>query len=78
MSGGTETRGRALMTALDGVLALMSVPLVTQMWLLTATLESDLAGHHGAAWPGLVLSALLFAACATLLGFVRRLDRRMR
>lgn len=74
-----DTRGRAvLMTALDGVLALMSVLLVTQMWLLTATLESDLAGHHEAAVPGLVLSALLFAACAGLLGFVRRLDHRVR
>jgi hypothetical protein len=48
------------------------------MWLLTATLESDLAGHHDAAVPGLVLSSLLFAGCAALLGFVRRLDRRMR
>jgi predicted Co/Zn/Cd cation transporter (cation efflux family) len=69
-------RGRVL-TALDGALALMAVLLVTQMWLLTATLESVLAGHHGAAVPGALLSAVLFAGCATLLAFVRRLDRRM-
>jgi hypothetical protein len=77
VNGGAENRRSALMTALDGVLALMSVLLVTQMWLLTATLESDLAGHHDSAVPGLVLSALLFAGCAALLGFVRRLDRRI-
>lgn len=79
MSGPVEDgRRTSLKTALDGVLALMSVLLVTQMWLLTATLESDLAGHHDDAVPGVVLSALLFAGCAALLGFVRRLDRRMR
>jgi hypothetical protein len=70
-------RGR-LLTALDGALALMAVLLVTQMWLLTATLESVLAGHEAAALPGVLLSALLFAGCAALLGFIRRLDRRMR
>ena len=79
MSDSGEPRRRAaLMTALDGVLALMSVLLVTQMWLLTATLESDLAGHHDAAVPGVVVSAVLFAGCAALLGFVHRLDRRTR
>jgi hypothetical protein len=70
-------RRAVLMTALDGVLALMCVLLVIQMWLLTATLESDLAGHHGAAVPGVALSALLFGGCAALLGFVNRLDRRL-
>jgi hypothetical protein len=69
-------RGRVL-TALDGALALMAVLLVTQMWLLTATLEMVLAGHHEAAVPGALLSALLFGGCATLLAFIRRLDRRM-
>ena len=71
------SRPRAL-TAIDGALALIAVLLIVQMWLLTATLESDLAGHHGASVPGVILSALLFAGCAALLGFVRRLDRRMR
>ena len=78
MNGSGEPRRRAaLMTALDGVLALMSVLLVTQMWLLTATVESVLAGHHDAAVPGALLSAVLFAGCATLLVFIGRLDRRM-
>ena len=70
-------RGR-LLTALDGALALMTVLLVTQMWLLTATLESVLAGHEGAALPGVLVSAFLFAGCTALLGFIRRLDQRMR
>ena len=45
------TRPRAL-TAIDGALALVAVLLVVQMWLLTATLETYLAGHHEAAVPG--------------------------
>jgi hypothetical protein len=71
-------RRSRLLTAVDGALALMAVLLVTQMWLLTATLESVLAGHDDAALPGVALSAVLFAGCAGLLGFIHRLDRRMR
>jgi hypothetical protein len=71
-------RRARLLTALDGALALMTVLLVTQMWLLTATLESVLAGHEGAALPGVLVSAVLFAGCAALLGFIRRLDQRLR
>lgn len=52
--------------AIDGALALLSVLLVVQMWLLTATLEADLAGHHETALPGAALSGLLFAACVAL------------
>jgi len=33
----------------DGTIALIAVLLVVQMWLLTATLETSLAGHRGAA-----------------------------
>lgn len=70
-------RRARVLTALDGALALMAVLLVTQMWLLTATLESVLAGHDDAAVPGVLLSAVLFAGCAALLVFIRRLDRRI-
>ena len=43
---------------------------------LYPSLESVLAGHEGAALPGVLLSALLFAGCAAFLGFIRRLDHR--
>jgi hypothetical protein len=70
-------RRARMLTALDGTLALMSVLLVTQMWLLTATLESVLAGHHGAELPGFLVSATLFAGCVALLAFARRLEQRL-
>lgn len=67
-------RGRGL-TAVEAVMFLVIVLLMVQMWLLTATLESYLAGHRGAALPGALISGVLFASCLALYRFVRRLDR---
>jgi hypothetical protein len=66
------------LTALDGAIALIAVLLIVQMWLLTATLESYLAGHHQAALPAALVSALLFAAAFSLYLFIERLDRASR
>jgi hypothetical protein len=71
------SRPRAL-TAIDGALTLVAVLLVVQMWLLTATLETYLAGHHEAAVPGAIVSGLLFAACLALYVFVLRVDAEVR
>jgi len=67
--------GRHL-TAIDGAMALIAVLLVVQMWLLTATLENWLAGHHEAALPAAIVSGVSFAACFALQLFIGRLDRR--
>ena len=71
------SRSRAL-TAIDGALALVAVLLVVQMWLLTATLETYLAGHHEVAGPGAIVSGLLFAACFGLYAFVLHVDAEVR
>jgi hypothetical protein len=71
------SRARAL-SAVDGALALVAILLVVQMWLLTATLETYLAGHHAAAVPGALVSGLLFAACVALYVFVLRVDAEVR
>jgi len=70
-----ERRG---LTVIDGALALLAILLVVQMWLLTATLESYLAGDRAAALPTAIVSALLFAACAGLYRLVVRVDREVR
>jgi len=62
--------------AADGALALLAVLLVVQMWLLTATLELDLAGQTHVPLPAAMLSGLLFAACAGLGLLVERLHAR--
>jgi hypothetical protein len=77
VSAPARPRSRSL-TAIDGAIGLIAVLLVVQMWLLTATLESFLAGHHHAALPAAVLSALLFGACFGLYLFIGRADRASR
>jgi hypothetical protein len=61
--------------AVDAVMILVIILLMTQMWLLTATLESYLAGHHDVVLPGMLASAALFLVCAGLYWLVLRLDR---
>lgn len=62
--------------AIDGAMALMVVLLIVQVWLLWATLDAYLAGDSGVSLAGLVVSGLLFAACAGLYIFVARLETR--
>ena len=70
-----ERRG---LTAIDGAIALIAILLIVQMWLLTATLESFLAGHRDVALPSALVSGLLAAACFGLYLFVRGVDREER
>jgi hypothetical protein len=74
VSGEARPRNRSL-TAIDGAIALIAVLLIVQMWLLTATLESHLAGHHDAALPGALLSGALFVAGFALYAFIEKADR---
>jgi hypothetical protein len=48
------------------------------MWLLTATLESYLAGDPDVALPAALISGLLFLCCGALYVFVAHLDSRAR
>ena len=70
-----ERRG---LTAIDGALALLAILLIVQMWLLTATLESWLAGHHGVALPGVLISGALALAVLGLYRFIHGVDREVR
>lgn len=66
------------LTAIDGVLALIAILLMVQIWLLSATLESYLGGHREAVAAGAVISGVLFAACLGLYLFVDRIDSETR
>ena len=74
----TDPRQHRGLTAIDGAMALIVVLLIVQIWLLSATLESFLAGHREAAIPGAIISALLFLACLGLYLFVDRIDSEVR
>jgi len=61
-------------TVIDAAMFLVVILLITQMWLLTATLESYLAGHISVTLPGMLVSALLFAGCLGLYRVVATAD----
>lgn len=61
--------------AIDAAMVMVILVLMVQMWLLTATLESYLAGHRDVALPGLLSSLGLFGVCAFLYWLVLRVDR---
>ena len=63
---------------MDGAMALIVLLLIVQIWLLSATLESFLAGDSAAALPGAIVSAVLFLACLGLYLFVERIDAEVR
>jgi hypothetical protein len=59
-------------------MALTAVLLIVQIWLLSATLESFLAGNHKSATPAAVFSGLMFLVCMGLYAFVHRVDSQTR
>ena len=61
--------------AIDAAMAFVIVLLVVQMWLLTATLESYLAGHRSVAGVAFAVSVCLFLLCGALYLLVARLDQ---
>jgi hypothetical protein len=71
----SQSRG---LSAITGVMALIVILLIVQIWLLSATLDSFLAGRHSAAIPGAIVSGIIFAACFALYVFVEHVDERAR
>lgn len=76
MKGLPHIARRRRRVAIDAAMVMVVLVLMVQMWLLTATLESYLAGHTSVALPGLLSSAVLFGVCLFLYRLVLRIDRR--
>ena len=72
------SRQRRGLVAIDGAMALIVILLVVQIWLLSATLETLLAGHSGAVVPAAIFSGLIFSGCLALNFFVTRVDQESR
>ena len=70
-----KTRG---LTAIAGAMSLIAVLLTVQIWLLSATLESFLAGKRNSALPAAIFSGLMFLICFGLCLFVDRVDSDVR
>jgi hypothetical protein len=61
--------------AIDAAMIFIIVLLMVQMWLLTAALESFLAGHTEVALPAFLASIVLFAASVAIYVLVLRVDK---
>ena len=72
------SKQRRGLVAIDGAMALIVILLIVQIWLLSATLETYLAGHAGAVLPAAIFSGLLFSAALALTSFVTRVDKSSR
>ncbi len=70
-----RSKQRRGLVAIDAAMTLVIFLLVVQIWLLSATLETFLAGHVGAFLPAAIFSGLLFLGCLVLDLFVTRVDR---
>lgn len=70
-----QSRGLVAMT---GSMALIIVLLIVQMWLLTATLESYLAGREISPVAATIFSGVLFLCCVGLYIFVEHIDAQVR
>ena len=73
-----RSKQRRGLVAIDGAMALIVILLIVQIWLLSATLETFLAGHTGALLPSAIFSGLVFSGCVALDLFVTRVDQESR
>jgi len=58
-----------------GILCVVLLLVVMQLWLLTATMNASLAGDQSVVWPAAFASLGCFGLNVGLLWFVFRLDR---
>ena len=64
------------LTIVYGILTIVLVLVVIQLWLLTATMNAFLGGDSGIPVPAAAASAVCFALNAGLLWYLYRLERR--
>ena len=66
------------LTAIAGAMSLIAVLLIVQIWLLSAALESFLAGNRQVRFPAAIFSGVMFLICLGLYLFVDRVDSEVR
>jgi uncharacterized membrane protein len=62
-------------TAVYGVLCLVLILVILQLWLLTATMNAFLGGDDAVIWPAAIVSFLCFLGCAYLIRTLSRMDK---
>ena len=67
------TRDQRLLVV-NGMLSLVLLLVVLQLWLLTATMNAFLGDDEAVIWPAAIASALCFAVNAYLIRTIYRMD----
>jgi hypothetical protein len=63
------------MTVVYGILSIVLVLVVLQLWLLTATMNSFLGGDEGVIWPAAAASAVCLLLNLGLLSYLYRIEQ---
>jgi hypothetical protein len=63
-------------TIVYGILCIVIVLVVLQLWLLTATMNAYLGGDYGVLWPALIASLICFLLNLGLLRYLYAMERR--
>jgi hypothetical protein len=63
------------MTIINGILSLVMIIVILQLWLLTATMNAYLGGDEAALWPAALASLVCFVLNAGLLWYLYALER---
>jgi hypothetical protein len=64
------------MTIVFGILSIVLIMVVLQLWLLTATMNAFLAGQERVIVPAAIASIICFALNLGLLSYIYRMERR--
>ena len=62
-------------TIVSGILSIVVVLVVLQLWLLTATMNAYLGGDESAIWPAAIVSAVCFLLNLGLLRYIYAMER---
>lgn len=63
-----------LLTIVYGILSVVLILVILQLWLLTATMNAFLGGDDAVVWPAAIASLLCFLLNAGLLRYLYRLE----
>jgi hypothetical protein len=63
------------MTIVNGMLCIVVILVVLQLWLLTATMNAFLGGDEGVIWPAAAASTLCLLLNLGLLRYLYRIER---
>ena len=75
MSNNTFTRPQRL-TIVYGILVIVLVIVILQLWLLTATMNAYLGADYGVVWPAAAASIVCLVLNLGLLRFVYSIEKR--